>query len=75
MAEIECLQGGQFGQVREADVGDVGSTQTQFTQPAIRPQVGRRRIGDEFGCVQVQLFELLQLLEAFYAAVGDIGER
>src|SRR5262249_7732302 len=75
MAEIERLQSRQLRQVRQADVGHVCSAQAQFAQVAIRPKVGRRGVGNEFGGVQVQLFQLLQLLEMLDADIGHIGER
>ena len=41
-------------------VGDVGAAQVQRLQLAVAAQERHRRIGDEFGGIQIQIFQLIE---------------
>ena len=66
---------GELGDIREARVGDVGSSQVQRFQLAVPAQKRQRRVGDELGGEEIQIFELIERLQPLGAAVGNVGQR
>ena len=51
----------------EARVGDVGAAQVQRFQLAVPAQKRHRRVGDELGGEEVQVFELIERFQPFGA--------
>src|SRR5439155_17036534 len=73
--DVERLQSGELRDIGEARVGDVGPAQVERGQPPVPAEKRHRRIRDELGGKQIQLFELIERFQTLRAAVRDISER
>ena len=75
VADVERPQARHLADVGHPRVGDVDAAHDEPAQRAIRAQVRHRRVGQELGRVEREVFELLQRLQLLDAAIGDVGER